>query len=488
MYGSPKIHKPNVPLRPIISNRGAPAYHLAKWLASTLTPFLGSFSEAHVINNVDFINKLKATRNCNGKMISYDVVSLFTNVDLNCTLEFLERKLATLGEGRLPLPTKVIIDLIRLCVEENVFTYNGKYYKQVFGCAMGSPLSPVLSNFFMEYFESELLPNIINPNIPWLRYVDDIFSFCSLNEEEFSSFFNRLNSLCPSLKFQFEWEKDGELPFLDVLVKRINGQFLFNVFRKPTHSNSYIHFYSYHNDSVKISVLSSLFLRAYRICSPSFIDNEIEIIFNSFKLLGYPHWFIKKAHFKARKIFYTNPTRLPFERQKKLILPYIKENQDTISDLRKLGYDTIYKYPNTIGKFLVKNSPKVETNAGVYAIPCKTCKKPYIGESGRDYNIRLSEHKRAVRNGDMNNALFVHMSQENHEIDWNNGQVIYKVKDEKKRKIVEAAVINSVKNVNISDGFYKFDSLTTNYVIEAANIRKTIQLLNDNIVVQGDVT
>ena len=88
----------------------------------------------------------------------------------------------------------------------------------------------------------------------------------------------------------------------------------------------------------------------------------------------------------------------------------------------------------------------------------------------------------------MTNALFVHMSQENHEIDWENAEVIYTVKDEKKRKIVEAAVINSVKNVNLSDGFYKFDCLTSKYVIEAANLGKTIQQLNDQVVVQGDIT
>ena len=93
-----------------------------------------------------------------------------------------------------------------------------------------------------------------------------------------------------------------------------------------------------------------------------------------------------------------------------------------------------------------------------------------------------------MENGDRNNALFVHMSEENQEIDWNNTEVIYKIKNEKKRKIVEAAVINSVKNVNLNDGFYKFDSLTTKYVIEAANLGKTIQQLNGQAVVQGDIT
>ena len=62
------------------------------------------------------------------------------------------------------------------------------------------------------------------------------------------------------------------------------------------------------------------------------------------------------------------------------------------------------------------------------------------------------------------------------------------MKDEKKRKIVEAAVINSVKNLNLNEGFYKFDNLTTKYVIDAVNLRKTVQQLNNERVVQGDIT
>ena len=58
----------------------------------------------------------------------------------------------------------------------------------------------------------------------------------------------------------------------------------------------------------------------------------------------------------------------------------------------------------------------------------------------------------------------------------------------KKKATVQAAVINSVKNVNLNDGFYKFDSLTTKHVIDAANLGKTIKLLNGQITVQGDVT
>ena len=163
------------------------------------------------------------------------------------------------------------------------------------------------------------------------------------------------------------------------------------------------------------------------------------------------------------------------------MIPYIKENKNTVEDLKKLGYDAIYKYPNTIGKCLIKNSPKDQTDAGVYIIPWKDFKQRCIGETGRNYKQRLSEHKRAVRNGDQNNAVFVHMSENNHAVDWDNSKLICKVREEKKRKIIESATINLIKNVNLSDGFYKFDCLTSRYVIEAANLQKTIKQLNESV-------
>ena len=77
---------------------------------------------------------------------------------------------------------------------------------------MGSPLSPVLCNIFMEYFESELLSTI--SNIKWLRYVDDIFLVWP-DHLNFQEFFDKLNRLHPTIKFKYEWEVEGTLPFLD---------------------------------------------------------------------------------------------------------------------------------------------------------------------------------------------------------------------------------------------------------------------------------
>ena len=138
-----------------------------------------------------------------------------------------------------------------------------------------------------------------------MRYIDDLFLLWP-NSENFDQFLLNINLLNESIKFKYEWENDNKLPFLDVLVHRnsIENKFNFSVFRKPTSTNAYIHYFSQHSDSIKKSVLFSMFLRAYRICDPDLISNEVENIKNIFKQLCYPVLFIDEAHLKARRKYF----------------------------------------------------------------------------------------------------------------------------------------------------------------------------------------
>ena len=98
-YGIPKIHKAtetNIPFRPIVSSVGTLTRGLAGWLAKQLNPLVGTFSSAHIKNNVDFKEKLRNYSSANNSvdftMLSLDVKSLFTQVPLSDVLDFLERK------------------------------------------------------------------------------------------------------------------------------------------------------------------------------------------------------------------------------------------------------------------------------------------------------------------------------------------------------------------------------------------------------------
>ena len=104
---------------------------------------------------------------------------------------------------------------------------------------MGSPLSPILANLYMEYFETEFLPDCNNQPLLWLRYIDDVFVIWS-EDQNFPDFFTQLNRFVTSIKFSEEKERDGMLPFLDIKVRGNTTGFIFDIFRKETHSNSFI--------------------------------------------------------------------------------------------------------------------------------------------------------------------------------------------------------------------------------------------------------
>ena len=93
------------------------------------------------------------------KMMSFDVTVLFTNVPLDLMLNFISRKI---DENLIAIPIlkEAFLNLIRLGTENNLFQFEGGYYCQRFGVAMGGPLSPGLAKIFIEMFETELLTNL----------------------------------------------------------------------------------------------------------------------------------------------------------------------------------------------------------------------------------------------------------------------------------------------------------------------------------------
>ena len=92
--------------------------------------------------------------------------------------------------------------------------FNCKFYNQIDGVSMGSPLAPVLANIFMDFHESNCL-NENNLNKPkfYLRYVDEILAAFD-NEQNSLNFLNFLNNRHPNIKFTIEKQNNHSIAFL----------------------------------------------------------------------------------------------------------------------------------------------------------------------------------------------------------------------------------------------------------------------------------
>ena len=91
LYGLPKIHKESIPLRPIVSNVGGPTYQLARHLVKPLQTLVG-LNNSHIKNSMDFVSRIEKIKSkTNDILVSFDVVSLFTNVPVQDTLDIIKK-------------------------------------------------------------------------------------------------------------------------------------------------------------------------------------------------------------------------------------------------------------------------------------------------------------------------------------------------------------------------------------------------------------
>lgn len=292
---------------------------------------------------------------------------------------------------------------------------------------MGSPLSPVVANFYMEKFEEVALSSAPLKPKCWFRYVDDTFVVWSHGEEELLAFLQHLNSVHDRIQFTMERESGGKLAFLDVLVlRRAGGGLGHTVYRKPTHTDRYLHRDSNHHPRQKRALVKTLVDRAVRICEPQFLEQELEHLGAALQANGYSAGEVLRARRPRRS------GRSDAAVEQRLVgtafLPYVRSVTDRIGRLlERHGVRAVFLPTQKIQQCLrpVKDARDPLSSCGVYRVPC-SCGKVYIGTTKRSVRTRLKEHMRHCRLGQSEkSAIAEHASlNADHSIQFGDTQIL----------------------------------------------------------------
>ena len=278
-YGLPKLHNPfsTFPtLRPICSGSNSCTVRIFEFADHFLKP-IAQRSFSYVKDTTAFINKLENTqiKNLNNAtLVSMDVNSLYPNIDHKegaeaCYEYFLQYDIS-------PLLSKFLLGLIYLVLKYNTLSFGSRFFHQIKGTAMGTPMAVNFANLFMTKFESEMLrdfeaANGIRPAF-WLRYIDDIFFIWTEDDSslkrfiEFVRTYSKSKQMKSDITFEIVQNKSGVV-FLDTRVKLSGNKLSTTLHSKPTSAHLYLRKNSYHPFSLVKSIPKSQFIRIKRICT-----------------------------------------------------------------------------------------------------------------------------------------------------------------------------------------------------------------------------
>ena len=387
--------------RPILSAIGSYNYNLAKYLNSLLCPHIPS--EYSCSDTFQFANQIRDLDIANSYLVSFDVESLFTNVPVKETTE-IAIDIIMENHPNFKISRPQLRKLFSFATSQTHFLFDGEYFDQIDGLSMGSPLGPTMANIFMGKNEKDWIDGYQGQKpLFYRRYIDDIF--CAFeNETQVSSFFEYLNTRHSNIKFTLEKENQGALPFLDVLVKRIDGGcFTTTTYRKSTFTGLLTNFKSFVSFCYKKALVKTLFDRATKINSTEDgLNQDKKVITDTLLRNSFPRKLIENI--KNAQSLATHENQVVSAQQCRYFkLPYIgsfsTEAKRKLQQLASKYCKSVKSFKviftsQKIGSFFSSKQQleKGQVSKIVYQFRCAGCNTRYIGETTRCFHTRAQEH------------------------------------------------------------------------------------------------
>ena len=141
-----------------------------------------------------------------------------------------------------------------MILDQNYCQHDGKYFKPTKGTAMGSPIFGTLAEIYLQFFEQLIIKQWmeIGEITYYRRYIDDIIILFDQNKNCEDSVTNYMNNINKYLEFKLTEEENNNINYLDLSIHRNNNN-LQGIYRKPTQTDTTIHFTSSHPLEHKIA-------------------------------------------------------------------------------------------------------------------------------------------------------------------------------------------------------------------------------------------
>ena len=394
------------------------------------------------------------------------------------------RKVYVEKQIRTKIKKEQMRELLLLCTREVPFSFNNQLYMQVDGVMMGSPLGPLFANIFMCELENNIIPRLSSRITNWVRYVDDTFAFIKIGEEDYVK--EKLDEYHPNIKFTYEMENEGKLPFLDVQMTKEgrDGSLETSVYRKITNTDIYMNWKAHAPVTWKIATLKSLVQRAINVSSSKkAADDELDHVKEVFcNLNDYPEGLVdqiiqnerSKAAAEVDELSNNEDDENEDGKEQKVLLalnlPYVRDKGDQIirkmqkdlkskleSEDKKICVRTMYRSTKLSTRFNLKDKTKPEdVHNVVYHVTCpnKKCRSTYCGETRRRLGKRIQEH----REKDRKSHVRIHTEHTKHKkVSESDFKILgQRYKTNFRRKISEALFIKETKpDLNVQKESYK---------------------------------
>lgn len=286
MYGLIKIHKENFPVRPITAACSAPGFALSKFFTNILSKIFYE-DGFHIKNSKYFVEKIKTVNVYTDEvMISFDVVSMFTNIPIEHMLNLIEKR-SDLIFHSYKIDFKffrvIMLFLLRDCA---IFSWDNTSYRQKDSLAMGSPMSPILAKILMTDVIKTTLSKLKHKPKCLALYVDD--SFWVVKRTEVNHILDILNSYHDRIKFTVEIENNKQINFLDITITRVSDRLVHRWFKKPYASSRLLNYFSHHEKACIMETAKAYVRMVLNLSDPSFYHENEPILIDILRKNSFP--------------------------------------------------------------------------------------------------------------------------------------------------------------------------------------------------------